>query len=326
MLILHWDGTKWSTVTPPKQSAGARYFLSAIAGDSPSDAWAVGAVLTPDGHQSPLILHWNGQAWSLAGPAVPIAGALTGVTADSAADAWAVGEASGRTLILHWNGTVWAKVKSPDPGRSFNFLASVSADSSLDAWATGSFDKTSASSDQELALHWNGKAWSEAALPSPGKGSSALTAVFALSAGNAWAGGSFCPPSGCGPTPKGPVLILHWTGSSWEKAATPDLPSNNQVLGLAATSATNVWAVGSYGRSPAPFARTLIVHWNGKSWSTVTSPNADLSSSFDAVSAHSASDAWAVGIACISECNVVGAAHIDTPLLAHWNGKVWSIG
>ena len=122
------------------------------------------------------------------------------------------------------------------------------------------------------------------------------------------------------------MLILHWNGSSWGKAATPKLPSNNQVLGLAAASATNVWAVGSYGRSPAPFTRTLIMHWNGKAWSTVTSPNADLSSSFDAVSAHSVSDAWAVGIACVSACNVVGAARIDTPLLAHWNGKTWSVG
>jgi hypothetical protein len=215
-------------------------------------------------------------------------------------------------------------VTSPDPGRSFDFLASVSADSPADGWATGSFAKTSASRGQALALRWNGKAWSDAALPSLGKGGSALTAVIALSAQSAWAGGSSCPPSGCGPTPKTPVLMLRWNGSSWVKAVTPELPSNNQVLGLAATSAGNVWAVGSYGRSPGPFVRTLIMHWNGKSWSTVTSPNAHLSSAFDAVSAHSSTDAWAVGTSCVSSCNVVGAVQLDTPLLAHWNGKTWA--
>jgi len=137
MLILHWDGTTWSTVTPPRQSAGASYQLSAIAADSPSDAWAVGSRLSPDGRASPLILHWDGRARSNTSPATAGTGQLTAVTADSVADAWAVGEAAGRTLILHWNGKAWAKVTSPDPGRSFNSLASVSADSSTDAWATG---------------------------------------------------------------------------------------------------------------------------------------------------------------------------------------------
>lgn len=324
MLILHWDGTAWSTVKPPRQSAGARYLLSAIAADSPSDAWAVGTKVAPTGQASPLILHWDGRAWSNASPVAT--GQLTAVTADSATDAWAVGEVSGRTLVLHWNGTAWTRVTSPDPGRSFNFLARVSAGSPTDGWATGSFAKTSASPGQALALHWNGKAWSNTVLPSLGKGGSALTAVMALSAQSAWAGGSSCPPSGCGPTPKTPVLMLRWNGSSWAKAATPELPSNNRVLGLAASSAGNVWAVGSYGRSPAPFVRTLIMHWNGKTWSTVTSPNAHLSSAFEAVSAHSSTDAWAVGTSCISACNLVGAAQVDAPLLAHWNGKTWSTG
>jgi hypothetical protein len=37
---------------------------------------------------------------------------------------------------------------------------------------------------------------------------------------------------------------------------------------VAATSATNAWAVGVVGTG-----RSLILHWNGKKWSTVSAPD-----------------------------------------------------
>ena len=39
---------------------------------------------------------------------------------------------------------------------------------------------------------------------------------------------------------------------------------------MAATSASNAWAVGGYGSILA--SKTLIVHWNGTAWKQVPSP------------------------------------------------------
>jgi len=46
--------------------------------------------------------------------------------------------------------------------------------------------------------------------------------------------------------------------------ARPSAPGKTWLLfGVAATSASNAWAVG-YSFNPI---RTLILHWNGKTWS-----------------------------------------------------------
>jgi hypothetical protein len=47
------------------------------------------------------------------------------------------------------------------------------------------------------------------------------------------------------------------------------VPSTGQLSGVAATSASNAWAVGYTGStSPKP----LIEHWNGTAWTRVPSP------------------------------------------------------
>ena len=58
---------------------------------------------------------------------------------------------------------------------------------------------------------------------------------------------------------------------------------------MAATSATNAWAVGSNGT-------TLIAHWNGTAWKQQSSPDPGSRATFlDGVAAISATNAWAVG-------------------------------
>jgi hypothetical protein len=80
------------------------------------------------------------------------------------------------------------------------------------------------------------------------------------------------------PETKAPALIFGWNGTIWSKASTPDLPTGSELTGAAAISASDVWAVGA-GPSPGRTGTvTLIVHWNGRSWSTVTSPRAGVSS------------------------------------------------
>ncbi len=90
---------------------------------------------------------------------------------------------------------------------------------------------------------------------------------------------------------------------------------------VAAVSAKNVWAVGCSGGCNGP--DSLILHWNGKRWSKVASPDPGAGlDELTGVSAVSARNVWAVGYACtIAHC---GVGNVYRTLVVHWNGKDWS--
>src|SRR6266851_991175 len=91
-------------------------------------------------------------------------------------------------------------------------------------------------------------------------------------------------------------------------------PSVNDLNGVASISANDVWAVGDFINAQ-DIPRTLIEHWNGTSWSVVTSPNGSKGSNFlFGVTAVSSTDVWAVG-----EFNNTST------LTEHWNGHTWRV-
>jgi hypothetical protein len=115
-LIMHWDGTAWSTINSPNPDSGTNV-LEGVSATSGSDAWAVGNYSSYDtpGRSRTLVLHWDGTAWSTVNSPTPGPGAnrLAGVSARSGSDAWAVGDhdtavSTTTSLIAHWNGTAWA--------------------------------------------------------------------------------------------------------------------------------------------------------------------------------------------------------------------------
>jgi hypothetical protein len=71
------------------------------------------------------------------------------------------------------------------------------------------------------------------------------------------------------------------------------------LLGVAATSATNAWAVGGY--VTAAGLNTLVLAWNGRSWAHEPSPSPNPTpghafTELFGVAAASATRAWAVGL------------------------------
>ncbi len=89
------------------------------------------------------------------------------------------------------------------------------------------------------------------------------------------------------------------------------------LTGTAAISDSSAWAVGYAGKSSAP--KILMLHWNGKAWSRVTSPGVlTATGELSAITAVSAKSAWAVGY---TGRNGTGKNH---SLLLHWNGRAWS--
>ncbi len=254
-LILRWNGTAWKKVPSP---APAGSTLSGVAAASARSVWAVGSTGTT--HSRTLIMAWNGTAWKrVPSPSPKGSASLNAVAVASGRDAWAVGEVfastySAASLILHWNGTTWKRVPSPNPsfGRYGNALAGVAATSAANAWAVGCTDGCPVGGTPQIE-RWNGKSWKQVAAPTTPYSLYNLAAVAATSATSAWAVG------GGGPVTSESATTAHWNGRRWT------LSHGRSGAGLAAVtavSATNAWAVGGTANG-----HTLILHWNGTTWS-----------------------------------------------------------
>lgn len=146
-----------------------------------------------------------------------------------------------------------------------------------------------------------------------------LRGVAAVSASNVWAVGSYTDPT----TGAGDTLAEQWNGSSWALVPSPNPPTSSSspsadLNGIVALSASDIWAVGYYFSGLSTEA-TLIEHWDGSTWSVVSSPNVpNVSDELTSVAASSASDIWAVGMSGTEG----GTAQT---LIEHWNGSAWSI-
>jgi hypothetical protein len=78
---------------------------------------------------------------------------------------------------------------------------------------------------------------------------------------------------------------------SWAQQTSVDPGTgDNNLTGVAAISASNVWAVGYYFVGVNTV--TLIEHWDGTSWSVVPSPNVGTGDLLNGVYAFSATDIW----------------------------------
>jgi len=160
-----------------------------------------------------------------------------------------------------------------------------------------------------LLLRWNGKKWARATIPSIAAGG-VLAAVTATSASNAWAVGAAFTSIG------EKTMILHWNGTKWARVASPNPQGKTAEVtldGVAATSASNAWAVGDYATVSGD--KSLILHWNGRAWKQVPSPNPGLFRSVLGIAATSAKNAWAMG--------TYNTHAGQKTLILHWNGRAW---
>lgn len=202
----------------------------------------------------------------------------------------------------------WSIVKSPDVGTGHNYLEAVAAVSPGDIWAVGSVYGHFPHAET-LIEHWNGTDWQ--IVPGPGITSNIaafLTGVTALSDNDVWAVGHYLNSDGVSQT-----LIEHWNGTKWQTVSSPNFGhGGNSLDGIAAASASDIWAVGSVDNG------TLTEHWDGALWSIVSSPNAGHDGdSLESIAVVSGNDVWASG--------TYGASMTDHSLIEHWNGRHWTI-
>jgi hypothetical protein len=329
-------------------AAGAASQLDGVFCTSAPNCWADGYV-TSGTVTAGEMLHWNGRTWRAvrvpnpAGTRSHDSNELFAVRCLEPRDCWAVGDDSrdGNAAYgeaLHWNGANWSSVATPRPGGNKPSDLTEIADSTCTAarscWAVGEYGGDSGLTEviRNLALHWNGKRWSQVRVANPAGSSpghyNTLNAVRCVSTDNCLAvGGVGTPPDS--PTYNARNEALRWNGKRWSLQTTPDpggtaSGADSQLVTLACGAATSCWAGGYFGSNvPKQTVENQILHWNGRKWTKAVTPEPD----GGAVGAIN----YVIGATCSSSrnCWAVGtygnSAEADLNQVLHWNGKKWSL-
>ena len=311
-LVKRWNGASWTAVASPNPAGKIDALLTNVSCTTPTDCIAVGLYST-DLWARTLIERWNGVKWSLVSspnpPGRTFAG-LSDVSCTTPTSCVAVGhyETSSwaRTLVERWNGGGWSLMASPNPpGRTFAGFIGVDCTTATTCIAVGTYETNNWG--RTLVAQWNGGGWVFKSSPNPaGQNFAALEEIDCPTATSCYAVGNV----------NARTLAEHWDGTHWSLQITPNPTGPRDELALGSVSCatdTDCTSVGAYFNSKPPFVfKNLIQHWNGATWSAVSSPDPTISALF--------------GVTCVttSSCYAVGL-QISGELQKHWDGLHWSV-
>ena len=276
-LTEEFNGSAWSVVPSPNVGTGnnALNSVSMI----PGAGWAVGYAQV-GGMYTPLALGWDGTQWSTASTGTFPGDALfTSVDTQADGSAWAAGfqrTAAGtrQTLIEQESGGTWTPVPSPNDGTATtdNSLTAIAGTQDTGLWAVGW--RESPTGLLPLILRYDttqpSPTWvsvtGAGGFPAPpGTVDTVLTGVDVLSADDVWAVGYYFDGGVNQP------LALHWDGSTWSYSPVPGAGLLRKVKAL---GPDNVWAAGTVYDGTLQEYQSLVEHFDGTSWTPVTSANA----------------------------------------------------
>jgi hypothetical protein len=295
-LMIHWDGRTWTRVSSPSPVDGRPGIISGVSAASPSDAWAVGSLLTGK-TSSALLLHWNGSGWREIDPPRRLDSVLYGVTV-SPHGAWAVGSSidggKQQPLILRLDASGWHPVPAPS-ARAAAFLMKVTAAPDGTAWALGMQAPKQGSQipGPPVLMRWTGSRWMWTRLPLAGANHQLVDMATGRD-GTTWVVGSTGvlsdhPPS---VTDSGPAVVMRWTGARWLVAQVANI-GGGTLAGVAVGPDGTPWAVGS------TLTNAIVVRLDGDTWTTVPLPRGvggpTGHDGLTSVAFASTGDGWAVG-------------------------------
>jgi hypothetical protein len=270
--VAHNDGSGWTRSYVARAtlgSAGSKLSAIATTGGG-SEVFAAGAILSAEGTDRSLIVHWAGDGWQRMGSRNrPGATDLYGIAARAPNDVWAVGSSSDdgfqttSTLIEHWNGVSWRIVRSPNPDQFQNELTHIAAGRNGALFASGH-----TSTGTLLMRRLRGR-WRTVATPAPaGFGSTFLEGLAVGSPHDVWLAGYGQRTSDGASRP----LVEHWNGSSWTVYHTPNVPPQSYLSDIA-VGGGRVVAVGA---SFSDFGSSGIVEqFDGTAWSVADTSDSD---------------------------------------------------
>lgn len=293
-VIDHWNGSEWRAVRGVHMPAGASWQLEGIAAvprTSPRQLIAVGRRKYLE---QPLVERWSGSAWAhMPAPEYE----LDAVAAVSRDDIWGIGPNS---VIEHWNGSRWTVVHYDY--NECEVLASISAVSAGAVYVAGLWSGSRECNDGQstpacpLVERWSGWVWEDMSPPcSDVDVWGLLNGVVAVSGHDVWAVGH---AEGADYGDAG-SLIWHWDGQSWTSPNAPSPDPTADLVAVAASSPSSIWAAGGYyiaAPHRLPAWRSFVEHWNGSSWQIRPSRHPNQSDSLASIAAiPGTSRLWAVG-------------------------------
>lgn len=213
----------------------------------------------------------------------------------------------------------------PVPNATSVALRDVDGTAPNDVWLVGSYTQSfpGYSTQNTLAMHYDGAAWSVVAAPNPigpGGPHNGFQAVKAFAPDDVWVAGSWYT-TGAGGFPTSDLYIAHWDGSSWTPMVTTAASPNgngHQILDIVASGPDDIWFLGQVMMG---ISRALALHWDGSSFQfhygppPATAIGANLK--FQAGAVLSSSDIWLVG----GGINFL----MTSPYIVHHDGSSMSI-
>jgi hypothetical protein len=312
-------GTGWravASVAVPHKSV----LLWNVDAVGPADAWTAGVVNDGERGQGALLAHWNGSTWRQvalpAGDPARLAGIvpLVAVGASSSRDVWLFGQ-FGHYLRLR--GGHWTPARIPSFPRE-TFIDQVEAFSPCDVWVFGLRVTGSPSNGTErlhaFAERFDGSTWRQ--VPVPGRASEGAFTVSAASPRDMWAlEGTVMPGSGLYAKPR----VVHWNGRSWRLLTVqPRRPKGGTMTSILAVGPDDAW-VGGSRENPKGGSAELVLHWDGRSWSSADPPAGSTEQAYYAgsLTPDGRGGLWLLGTA-------FGSAVPGPARVWHYSGGTWS--
>jgi hypothetical protein len=261
-----------------------------------------------------------GQAAAASPPPV-IAGALA-LACGSPTSCWEIGPGLRWADLVHGTGSHRSTVVAPKlPGSAAHGgtrLDGITCVSARDCWAVGATGRT-VSDSLNYAVHWDGKTWRLAAIPTvdPLHHRSALHGVSCAAAGDCWAVGQIEDGQG-----KETPQSLHWDGKTWRSSTVVNpLAKSGGTAFLNAVSCTpgGCWAAGVSQPADGAWSesRFVLMHRVAGRWVAVPVPPSPVM--FEpTVTCVGPADCWALGAAGDDP------AKETLNWAVHWNGHRWS--
>jgi hypothetical protein len=238
------------------------------------------------------------------------------------ADAWSTWNACSSSCgsnpvtdfyVEHSAGTTWKQVSVPSSlTTAAESSVGIGASSGRNLWL---FEPAiSSGSQQAHVLRWNGT-WHSQAIPS-------WVVHLNLSGTYDIVPAVFGPKSvwvfsmGVDAFTNPDHYVARYDGHGWSKLQMPAVPNQVSIL-----SQTDIWALGSTVATKKKPSKSVLMHWNGKRWSTVAVPTVHVpKNSVEGVLnpvALGPADVW------IQRDITKGTAGATTAYLLHWNGQRW---
>ena len=217
--------------------------------------------------------------------------------------------------VEHSAGTTWRQVRVPASleGAAEASVA-IGASAYKNLWLFQ--PATSSRSPRAHVLRWNGSKWRRQAIPSWAvhlnlSGTyDIVPAVFGPKSVWVFSMGvdAFTNPG---------HYVARYNGHRWTKLQLPAVPNQVSVV-----SEHDIWALGSTIATKGKPSTSILMHWNGKRWSTLAVPSAHVPKN----ATENVLNPVALGPANVwiqrdIERGLAGAA---TLYLLHWNGQRWS--